>query len=995
MTRIERRLLIRSSLLGFLLTLVVLAADWQGKDGLLWRIENNLYDLRARKFQYFTPPPTDKLVHIDIDDPSLQYMGQWPWPRTLLAELTDAMREAGAKAIAFDVLFAEAERPSIRRVKVMAAEKRADAAGGADRPAALKETEVLEEVDGNAEFAAALRRFGAVVLPASYEPRQPATALGTAIYDALYADLLRSNDDVKAIVAGLGVEIDDLGRFNTLFNRALKEAMFDRVIRLLELRVGTAASGGAAVPSREEVGELLFPGKEARLKRDFPPGLFRQQYERAVAFHELRRFARPLPPGLPPFMPAVPDLPPIPMFSAAVGGSSFVNYLADGDGVVRAVELWREWDGWLYPQFGLMLACAYLNVDIGSIELHADHIIIPKPDGTRLRVPVFAQYVNPVGQTCSMYTPVAWFGPSDRDDAWMRMYDYPRHADAVQHLPMVKVWEALEFRNRIRANTAQMRKAIAIVLELTHETRINEFAAMKLDTDDLSTHIKLLDETIARRDEIDFVIEGADQLPPAQLEAWLQALPDDDRENMRHFVEALHVLPRLREDSLQLAATLARVRTNLHALLNNKALIVGFTAVGRLDVVPTSMIAQCPGPVVHGVIFNSLLTGDVWARSSPWVTRLFTLLVGLVATAAVAYFHPFNALLSSIIIALGYLAFNFLYLFDYSNLIVGAAAPLVSVGLVWSGCTLMRFIVERAERRHIENRFRSYVDPALVNAIIEHPEKVHFEGESREMTVVFTDLAGFTTLSEKLKERTVPILNEYMRRMVAIIRDNRRPEHRRGYRNKFLGDGIMFFFGAPLDNATHAIDAVATVLHMQEAMPLFNDWLKEQDLPSVKMRAGISTGSMIVGDAGSPDAADYTVLGDDVNFGARLESANKAVGTLVMISQRTKELSDAVFLCRPIARLQVVGKTQGIKVYEPLCFHENATEVHKSLAKASEGLVEAFARGAFAECLKFVSTIEELFGASKLTALYRRECERYIAEPPGEAFDGTIVLAEK
>ena len=206
-------------------------------------------------------------------------------------------------------------------------------------------------------------------------------------------------------------------------------------------------------------------------------------------------------------------------------------------------------------------------------------------------------------------------------------------------------------------------------------------------------------------------------------------------------------------------------------------------------------------------------------------------------------------------------------------------------------------------------------------------------GQVRELTVVFTDLENFTALNEQLQERTVPILNEFMERMVKIIRDESKPIHRRGYVNKFLGDGLMFFFGSPYDNESHAIDAVTTVMRMQDAMVDFNQFLTDQDLPEVRMRAGISTGNMVVGDAGAEDASDYTVLGDAVNFGSRLEGANKATGTLVLISEQTMQFAKDLVLCRPVAKLQVVGKSVGVNVYEPIVPADKAPDQQQGICR--------------------------------------------------------------
>jgi hypothetical protein len=235
-----------------------------------------------------------------------------------------------------------------------------------------------------------------------------------------------------------------------------------------------------------------------------------------------------------------------------------------------------------------------------------------------------------------------------------------------------------------------------------------------------------------------------------------------------------------------------------------------------------------------------------------------------------------------------------------------------------------------------------------------------------------------------------------------------------GYVNKFLGDGIMFFYGAPRENPDHTSDAVATVLAMQQAMEPFNRELAEQGLPTVRMRAGIATGPMVVGDAGPPEAADYTVLGDTVNLAARLESANKATGTYIMLAQRTAELLDDNCLLRPLARLQVIGKSQNIMTYEPLGYtavpHATdedkdegsepslqgpvVTEEQRHLCTLTEQMVHAYVAGRFDDCLAAADRLDEKFGPTKLTDLYRSSC-REMRDTPAEEFAGQIVLSEK
>jgi adenylate cyclase len=297
--------------------------------------------------------------------------------------------------------------------------------------------------------------------------------------------------------------------------------------------------------------------------------------------------------------------------------------------------------------------------------------------------------------------------------------------------------------------------------------------------------------------------------------------------------------------------------------------------------------------------------------------------------------------------------------------------------------------VER-EREHVRQRFASYVDPSLVQYVLEHPEQAHFAGEVRELTVAFTDLEHYTPLTERLRERAVPLLNEYLSAMTPLIREHN------GYRSKFLGDGIMFFYGAPEWNCDHAMQAVSTVLKMQETMVQLNQRLGERGLPALAMRIGVNSGEMIVGDAGSREASDYTVLGDAVNLGARLESANKVTGTRILVSEGTvKLLPHDLFLLRPIGRLQVVGLSRAVMTYEPLAYTAQATEAQRLSATLTSHMVEHFAAADFRECLAAERCLRETFGPSKLCDLYRGLCEKYIAHAPPAGFAGGIILTEK
>jgi adenylate cyclase len=269
---------------------------------------------------------------------------------------------------------------------------------------------------------------------------------------------------------------------------------------------------------------------------------------------------------------------------------------------------------------------------------------------------------------------------------------------------------------------------------------------------------------------------------------------------------------------------------------------------------------------------------------------------------------------------------------------------------------------------------------------------VKLEGQVREMTVCFTDLGNFTPLTAQLKEATVPLLNRIFDAMVPQIRSNN------GYVNKFLGDGIMFFFGAPRQNPGHARDSIRTILAIQDAMKTINRELVERGLTSITLRAGINTGNMVVGDAGSEKASDYTVLGDDVNLASRMESANKQLGTTTLVSARTVELAgdDDGVLLRPVGQIRVVGRDEPVVAFEVLCTDADATDAQRRLVELSRYMVDAFRDARLTDCVRAIDDLDREFGGpSKLTAIYRERCEHFLAHPSLQDFTCTITLAEK
>jgi adenylate cyclase len=399
--------------------------------------------------------------------------------------------------------------------------------------------------------------------------------------------------------------------------------------------------------------------------------------------------------------------------------------------------------------------------------------------------------------------------------------------------------------------------------------------------------------------------------------------------------------------------------------------------------------AECPGVVINGAIINGILTGEMWRTAPDWLTAALTIFLGIAAIGFLIRFHPFPAMLLTAVAVVSYLLINGLLLFDLSNLIVPAAPPALAATSAWALITLSGFVGEIARRRWITNRFKAYVDPTLVDYVLAHPERDRLEAARREVTVVFTDLGGFTTLTEQLGEGIIPLLSDYWSKMIPLIRKHR------GMVNKLLGDGIMFTFNAPEDNPNHASDAIHAIREMQAAMGPLNESLTKKGLPILSMRAGVSTGNVIVGDAGPKEVTEYTFIGDIVNTAARLEPANKSTGTTHLVTERTAELAREHFLFRPIAKLRVVGKSKSTMTYEACCRSDDADDRQRRLISLTGAMVDAFVRSEFEKCMAAAHELERAAGVSTLSQLYLERATYLSSHPPDPGFAGEFELHSK
>ncbi|MBN2406827.1 MAG: adenylate/guanylate cyclase domain-containing protein [Elusimicrobia bacterium] len=342
--------------------------------------------------------------------------------------------------------------------------------------------------------------------------------------------------------------------------------------------------------------------------------------------------------------------------------------------------------------------------------------------------------------------------------------------------------------------------------------------------------------------------------------------------------------------------------------LKDQLVFVGLTATGTADLRPTPFTPLFPMVGFLASASANIINGQ-FLRSAPgWLNYLLIVITGLAASLFTIRLRA----VSSALLNTGVVAAYFLgsYLLFKSNCVITTFYPFLAVVLSYTTITMYRFTAEEKEKKVIRGIFQRYVSSRVVDVLLEHPEQIKLGGERKRLTVFFSDIRGFTSMSEKLQpEEVVSILNEYLTEMIDIIFKHG------GTLDKFIGDAVMAIWGAPMEQKNHAELAVKAAWEMkQKVKELQEKWASEGKEHIIRVGMGVNTGDVVVGNMGSSQFSDYTVIGDNVNLAARLEENAKG-GELIISESTYEEVSDIVE-AKKLEPLKVKGKEKPVKVYE-------------------------------------------------------------------------------
>ena len=422
-----------------------------------------------------------------------------------------------------------------------------------------------------------------------------------------------------------------------------------------------------------------------------------------------------------------------------------------------------------------------------------------------------------------------------------------------------------------------------------------------------------------------------------------------------------------------------------------KLVLIGVTGTGFADDywVPTSLGGKMDGVEIHAQATDTILRAEFMREAPAWQTVAFIWLLATLAGLSLVVLPALAAGATSLLSLVAF-AVAASYSFDHSGTVLNLVYPPVAMFLTYSAVMMHRVIFEQGETRVLRGVLGRYLSPSVMAHVTRDPEQLKLGGDQREMTVLFSDLRGFTSFSETLDPETlVHTLNEYLTAMSDVIFKYE------GTVDKYMGDAVMAFWGAPQEQPTHAECAVRAALEMMRELKRLNaEWGTAGRYP-LAMGIGINTGVMKVGNMGSASRFDYTVLGDSVNLGSRLEGLNKEYGTSLIVSAATLAQTKGAFRARFLDLVAVKGKKEPVEVYEVLGDQSELDARTEAMLRAYEVGVTAYReRDWLRAAARFQEALRHVPGDGP-SAVYLQRCEDLMADPPPADWDGVYVMTRK
>lgn len=434
---------------------------------------------------------------------------------------------------------------------------------------------------------------------------------------------------------------------------------------------------------------------------------------------------------------------------------------------------------------------------------------------------------------------------------------------------------------------------------------------------------------------------------------------------------------------------LGKTEVKKKEFFKNRAVLVGATSMGIYDLRNTPVETNYPGPEIHLTMLTNLLDHNYlkFVPQEEITLPLTILILGLMLSLLLAQLGAMKCMLS-----FGFCMFTGgivdYMLFSKYQLVYSSLFVVMLIGTVHAVVIVHKYLSEEKKKQALKRTFSKYVSPAVVDEILKAEENLKLGGKKQEMTVFFSDVRGFTKFSERMDpEELVEFLNEYLTPMTELIFSNK------GTLDKYMGDGLMAFFGAPIPFPDHAISACKAALQSIDRLHILKEEFKKKNWPDIDIGIGLNTGMMSVGNMGSQIVQSYTVIGDAVNLGARLEGTTKQYGVRILVSEATYNAAKGSFLFREVDRVRVVGKKDPVGAFELLSEIKNTSR--KSYMERYHEAYGLYLKRDFAKAMEAFETLEKEEPLDLLVRIYKKRCQEFVAEPPASDWDGVFEMKAK
>jgi len=958
------------------------------------------------QFRYVNQAHADpRIVMIDINDVALERVGRWPWPRRMQADLVELLGECGARAVVLDLVYSE---PMDGRI---------------DHP----------ELEAESTFDPPSEVHGEVLLSdAIWDDDELADAIRSTprVYTAMFAELTAPDLDryerrknVRRIIdrqpdispdalAGIITtapgesvqEILQLARIDGLLRRdfGLTVAQIAEKLNLAPAFVEQRISQSKEIAARHLVATYLDKHPQASFADVFMHLLrgeslhvltrdrqdLREAYRRERAFQATAQHALPEHPTYAGVIPNGLDATvPIRDIGRACNGVGLASFRKDVDGVLRHVPLIARVDGRIIMQLGFALAHDVLAIDPASMRVTEGHVLTMQDRAGQ------QQWHIPLNRRGEML--LNWHVNAD-DRRWQGSF---------HHVPAARLMEVASNRRSIEQNRYRLRQRFAEAVELRYgqaesayldyERKVRRLIEMQRK-EDFGPEYDALRSTIDRieRESVAEVARLAKQIIREGL------TPQNEAER-KQFDQYLTLYEQLEQGELirQLQTKNKRLRERNETLLaelrqrvGGKLCFVGHTASAHADMVNSPVFKDMPGVMAHANLVNTLLVGRIPTVAPRSVTVVLILITGAIVTVLTSSQGPWLSFFSVLGMIALLLGVSSLAIWQWSHWLA-SVVPAAGVFVSWALITLFRQLTEERQRRLLARALARNTSPAIAAKITEQLDDLDLVPQPAEVTCYFSDLQGFTSISERLgADQTKSILNAYLGVMGEVL-----IEHRAF--NKFMGDGIFAFFNAPLwpieDHARTGCEAALATAQRLTKLQADTTSPYATELQQLRMRIGLHTGTAFVGYFGSENQTDYTCIGDTVNLAARLEPANKVFGTSILVSGTCRDRVCDHFEFRHLGGLQVKGRAQAEPVYELLGRCGEVDEQIIGYAGRFSEAVAMFQSRRWVDAARCFDECQRHRPADVATALYLTEIERLRDNPPAEDWNQAIELTTK